>query len=135
MTQWLPRINQRLHAVAQKDVPSHTQPSFSSASYRFTFNLACPHVPVIDDALPAATLSVFSAESSALLMHDCWLEIHLEFNLNFSTHLYNNSLSFVINQRPHRKGVWGIGIHLNTGDFQDVTFYGMTNICRRFLRL
>jgi hypothetical protein len=61
-------------------------------------------------------------------MHDCWLEIDFEIKLNLSTHLYGNSLSIVINQTPHRKGVWGTGVHLNTGNFRDVTFYGMINI-------
>ena len=25
---------------------------------------------------------------------------------------------------PHRKGVWVIGVYLNTGKFRDVTIYG-----------
>jgi len=57
-------------------------------------------------------------------MHDWWLEIHFEFKLNFSTHLYNNYLSIAINQTRHRKGVWGIGLYPNNGNFRDVTIYG-----------
>ena len=57
-------------------------------------------------------------------MHDSWFEIHLEFKPNFSTHLYNNSPSIVINQTPHRKCVWGTGVYLNTGNLRDVTVFG-----------